>query len=682
MVGGKAARRLAASVAFPALLAAHAGSAVAADAPSVRELVEVGDIEGLSASPDGRHVAFRVKRASIERDSYDLEWRVADLEAGVSQRVAGGGAPLYSNGSVDVEPAIWSPDSRSIFYRARRGDTIEIWRAAADGSDGRAVVQSEADVEAIEAGADGGSLIFVTGPVRGEIERAERREYDDGVLIDGSIDLGQQVFRGGWVRGRQASERLTGRWFSRDELLWRSPRVRHRLDLVTLAESIAGPIEPASVAPFRPGNVAPAKTATSLQGDVATATAGESDAVRIEVRRAGGQIVLCGVPACQTGRVAAIAWRPGHDEIIFTTQDRHFRQTLNAWIVGTRRVRVIARGDGLLNGGRSTSSPCAFTQQYAICVAAAAASPPELERIDLDGGRRQTLLDPNATLRRRSLPTVEQLGWALPDGRVLTGTIMYATAGRPAPAPLFIDYYQCAGYLRGGGFGDRFPMLTMIGTGFVVACLNAVPNAEADGVGRYRDALAGVTTVIEQLARRRLVDRRRVGMGGFSFGSETTMWTAMNSDLLAAAAMTSPQFEPGMFWMSSVRGRDYAEPLRAYFGVGSPDRDIEGWRRLSPALNTERIRTPVLMQLPEQEGRASVELYSRLSNSRTPVEMYLFPDEAHMLVQPRHMRATLERHLDWFRYWLLGERDPDPAKAAQYERWDALRLRQQGSTAE
>jgi dipeptidyl aminopeptidase/acylaminoacyl peptidase len=652
------------------------------EAPTIRELVEVADIEALSVSPDGRSIAFRVKRASVERNTYQIDWYVGDVAAGTVRRVADGGAPLYSNGTIDTEPAIWSADGRFIHYRARIDDTVGVWRAAADGSGGRPVVQDDADVERIEPGSDGKSLLYVTGPSRVEIERAERQEYDDGILVDGSIDLAQQIYRGGWVRGRQASERLIGRWFSRDELLWRAPRTRHHLDLDTLREGPTEPVAAAAVVPLRPGNVLASPTATSPAGDVVVATAGERDTVRIEVRRHDGPAVICGVPACQAGRVVAITWRPRHDEILFTTQDRHYRQTLRAWTVRTGRVRQIAAGDGLLNGGRSPSLPCAFTPGYAICIAAAAASPPRLERIDLDRGQRQTLLDPNPDLRQRSEPVVEQLSWAMPDGRMATGTVMYDRTRRPTGAPFFLHYYQCPGFLRGGGIGDRFPMLAMIGAGFVVACLNGVPNAEADGVGRYRDALASVGLLVDRLARRGLIDRARIGMGGFSFGSEATMWVAMNSDLLAAAAITSPQFEPGMYWMSPVRGRDYAEPMRGYYGVGAPNEDPEGWRRLSPALNIDRIHAPLLMQLPEQEGRTTTELYSRLSNSATPVEMYLFPDEAHIAVQPRHMRAAYQRNLDWFRYWLLGEVDPDPAKAAQYERWAALRRRRGQSAAE
>lgn len=674
--------RLVGSAAFAALLAAQAGKAGAADAPTIRELVEVADIEALSASPDGRNVAFRVKRASIERNTYQLDWYVADVDAGTVRRIADGGAPLYSNGAVEAEPAIWSPDGRFLHYRARIDDGVALWRAAADGSGGRAIVQGDADMEAVEPGGDGRSLVYVTGPSRAEIERAERAEYDDGVLVDQTVDLAQAAFRGGWVRGRQASERLTGRWFSRDELLWRAPRIRHRLDLGTLREGAAERVEPGAAIPFRPGNVLPSPSATSPGGDVAVATAGEGDALRIEVRRLGGTVLTCAAAACRAGRVVAIAWRPGHDEILFTTQDRNFRQTLRAWAPASGRVRLIAAADGLLSGGRGSSLPCALTAAYAVCVAASAASPPRLERIDLDRGRRQILLDPNPELRRHPEPAVEQLDFALPDGRPLTGVVIHDPARRSAGAPLFVHYYQCSGYLRGGGVGDRFPILAMVGAGFVVACLNYVPNAEADGIGRFREALASVRLLVDRLAGRGLVDRARVGMGGFSFGSEATMWTAMNSDLVAAAAIASTQFEPGMYWLSTVRGRDYAEPLRSYYGVGAPDRDVEGWRRLSPALNVERIHVPLLMQLPEPEGRTSAQLYSRLSNSSTPVEMYVFPDEAHLLVQPRHMQATYRRNLDWFRYWLLGESDSDPARAAQYERWNALRRRRDRSVAE
>ncbi|MFX8063373.1 prolyl oligopeptidase family serine peptidase, partial [Acinetobacter baumannii] len=92
---------------------------------------------------------------------------------------------------------------------------------------------------------------------------------------------------------------------------------------------------------------------------------------------------------------------------------------------------------------------------------------------------------------------------------------------------------------------------------------------------------------------------------------------------------------------------------------------------LSPAFNADKIRTPLLMQLPELEYRPNVELLARLQQAGTQVELWAFPDEVHVKWQPRHQLAANERNLDWFRYWLQGWIDPDPAKAAQYSRWQA-----------
>jgi hypothetical protein len=45
----------------------------------------------------------------------------------------------------------------------------------------------------------------------------------------------------------------------------------------------------------------------------------------------------------------------------------------------------------------------------------------------------------------------------------------------------------------------------------------------------------------------------------------------------------------------------------------------------------------------------------------------------HVRNQPRHRLEIYDRNLDWFRFWLKDEEDPDPRKAEQYRRWNQLR---------
>jgi dipeptidyl aminopeptidase/acylaminoacyl peptidase len=656
------------------LLALLAAASATAAAPTVAELIETSDLTTLRVAPDGRQVAFRIERADIASDDYRLDWYVADLRGGNVRRVGGGGEPIFAGpGPLDREEMVWSPDSRFIHYRALIDGGIGVWRAAADGSGSRQIVSGEADVERIAATPDGEGLVYVTGPTRDAVDRAERKERDEGVLVDASIDIAQPLFRGGSVNGRPASQRLIGRWYARAGLLWREPRIETRLDLRTLQTSVERRIDPDAPAPLTV-SLDQRRTATSASGDVAMLVLTSGTTTLEAGRRGSASTLRCTAPLCSTGRIGAFLWRPGLDQILFTTRDHHFRQTLAAWDVGSNRVRRIAGGEGLLAGLRDWTEPCAVTRATAVCVAAAATSPPRLVAIDLDTGRSITLFDPNAALRARAMPLVEQLRWPLADGRTASATLLLP-ARSPRRAPLYVNYYSCPGFLRAGE-GEDYPFAPLVEAGFVVACMNMVRFQDAsNGVGRYRDALEAVRGLVERLERRGLIDPQKVGMGGFSAGSEATTWVLMNSDLLSAAGVASSQYTPSAYWFNAMRGSSIPADLRRVHDLGAPDETPERWRLISPALNVDRIRAPLLMQLPEEEARHQMEYYSRLSNTATPVELHAYPGAAHIKMAPRQRFAVGLRNVDWFRYWLQDHVDPDPSKAAQYRRWDRLRAR-------
>jgi dipeptidyl aminopeptidase/acylaminoacyl peptidase len=376
-----------------------------------------------------------------------------------------------------------------------------------------------------------------------------------------------------------------------------------------------------------------------------------------------------------------MAWRPGTGEVLLTVEDRHHRQSLHLWNPATGRARLIVASEGFLSGGHDGQLPCAVTRAVALCVAASAISPPRLERIDLETGAETILYDPNAALRAVRMPRVERLAWTTPEGDRFTGILLLPAGVGTGRLPLFINYYLCGGFLS-GGVGEELPLLPLAASGMAVACINLPPaNGVEDFLGRYPQGLRAVRTLVEALGRRGVIDPAKVGMAGLSFGSEVTMWTLFNSNLLAAAAIASSQIEPTYYWFNSVRGRSQPDVLRRFWELGAPDETPEAWRRRTAAANVASIRAPLLMQLPEQEARNVIELYARLSRSPTPTELYVFPDAAHIKVQPRQRLAAHERYLDWFRFWLQGFVDPDPAKADQYRRWIELRARRPaGST--
>ncbi len=650
-----------------------AGAQAAPSDPRLEELVEVADLSGVTASPDARQVAFRTDRASVERNSYDLTWHVADLATGNVRRIGESSEPIIADPGVLVaETPIWSPDSRWIFYRALHSGEVQIWRSAADGSGSQPVTADQGDVLSMEPDSDGRGIVYRVGPPRDEIERTELAEYHSGILVDEHVELGQNVFRGAIINGRHASQRLTGQWFARGGVLWSRTPSERRLDFATLAVTEPQSVGTASTPEPGGARAAPDLTARAANGDSAIVVWDGAES-RMTVARAArpGRTISCNIPMCRLNRIIWVAWRPSSDQLLFATADRAHVQTLHLWDLAANRVRPVAASEGLLNGGRSPSAPCAVARREAVCVAAAPASPPRLDIVDLQSGERRPLFDPNASLRSRRWPRAERLQWRSPEGRLFTGTLFMPDEST-GPAPLFVNYYRCEGFVR-GGVGDEWPFVALAASGMAAVCVNATRMiGPQDGVGQYRAAQGGVEALIELLAARGAIDRSRIGMGGLSFGSEVTMWMVMHSNLIAAASIASPQFEAANYWFNGVRGRDNHDRVRQVWGLGSPEETPDQWRLLSPALNIERIRVPLLLQLPEQESRYAVELYARLSNSATPTELYVFPDEAHIKVQPRHRLAVYRRNLDWFRFWLQGQADEDPAREGQYRRWRAL----------
>lgn len=646
-------------------LAASLGPAPASVGPDLRQLVELHDISSLAASPDGRFVAYREDVASVGANRLSESWWVAPVDgAAPPRRIADGGRALWTAAGLVVgEAPQWSTDGRFIYYRALIDGRVDVWRAAVDGSGATPVVRDDADVTAFSLEAGARQLTYEVGADRAEILAEEDRQNAAGVLIDAKIDLAQSLVDAIEINGRPAMQRFSGAWFWRAGVLGDRPIRRKRVAL-TVDGLAAGRATEGTLANEEPKSPAQA----SRDGFGAVQVKRRPSGSDVSVTRADGQVIACPASVCGSDRVVATGWRPSHDQVVLTFADSFRANRLVLWSVATNTARTIVRTGGSLQAGANNDAPCTLTRQSAICVASEALKPPRLVRIDLDSGQLKTLAAPNEGLNHERL-MVRPLSWTNAAGRTFTGQYLTLAKGQ-GRRPLFITYYNCRGYLR-GGTGDQWPLVPLAAAGLSVLCVN-VPTATVDAqdsVADYELALSGLTAIIEKLSAEGAIDAARVGMGGHSFGSEVTTWVAMKSKLLAAASISSVQLEPTYYWLNGVAGRDTHAGLRTAWKLGAPDETPARWRELSPAANVDQIKAPILMQVPEQELRASLELVARLSNSKTPSEIRAFPREPHNLTEPRHRLAAYTRNLDWFRFWLLGETDPDPSKAEQYRRW-------------
>jgi len=93
---------------------------------------------------------------------------------------------------------------------------------------------------------------------------------------------------------------------------------------------------------------------------------------------------------------------------------------------------------------------------------------------------------------------------------------------------------------------------------------------------------------------------------------------------------------------------------------------LQNWLDYSISFNLDKIHTPLLMEemgygisTPNphlfQDGLAeSWEVFSGLNLLGRPVEQYFYPNEDHTPDDPKARLASMQRNVDWYRFWLQG----------------------------
>jgi dipeptidyl aminopeptidase/acylaminoacyl peptidase len=617
-------------------------------------------------------------------------------------RVANGGAPLrdYLSGTVLPSPAVWSPDGKWIYYRALLNGRVSVWRAATNGSGARAMTSDPADVRKFALSDDGRTLKYSVGATREEVSGAEEAEYDHGIRTDDTVNIAAGLFRSSKVDGRPTTQRFLGDWYTMGPLLAKAPDRWKAVDLAAMttrnlpvSELPAPPPTPADLSPDLPAS--PVKILDGLlpqryqitrnpdDGRIAVLLPGSKDKRLTASRyvelamlpnRHASHPIYCTAQLCRHKHITDIQWRPGSDEVLFTTTDTDRAQSIYGWDVVTGAVRPIVLSHGLVSGGkRYWDTSCALSSDTLVCVAAEADHPPRLEAIDIKSGHRRGLFTPNKGLDvdiAASVPA-KLIHWKGAQGREFTGQFFEAhgtDAGHPPP--LFVTFYSCDGFLR-GGLGNEWPLATLAEDGISALCINAISGLGHGIVAHYDQGRAAVEGVVKLLAAEGRIDRTRVGMGGLSYGSEVTLWTLAHSDVVTAASVSGISVTPTYYLFNSLRDA-FRSTLRKSWHLGAPDETPKQWRKVSPVYQLDRIKAPVLFQLPEQEYRETLD-YALPLERRHQADIYVFPDETHIKFQPRHKLAVYERNVDWFRFWLQGYEDPSLEKAWQYRIWREMK---------
>ncbi|WP_374394891.1 Atxe2 family lasso peptide isopeptidase [Sphingopyxis sp.] len=627
------------------------------------DLVEIAEISGPTLSPDGTRIIFRVARPSLEKGETRLEWYVGAVDGTPPQLAADGGlARIDGAGLVSDQTPVWDPDSRGFRFLAYREGAATIWHWR-DGSGAREEVRNDADIVDFALSADGMTLRYTVGATRAEVQEAETRAYEDGVLVDASVDLNQALAGGMIDDGERIMLRFPGPWFDRKRILWDAPR-----RAVEVAATPAAGHSP-TIFEAAPTRVSQGSRVVSANGAIATVQR-EAASARLTITHQNHGTITCKAPACRSPKMLAAAWRPDHDSVLLFLDAGSAREDVWEWRVGSPTARKVTTTDGAL---RLSDRPlrCAIARDAMLCIEARPLIPPRLVRIMVETGDRSILFEPNAALARRVDAHVMPL-----ELRGGYSAIFLRPRHMKGPVPVVVQNYHCAGFLK-GGTGEELPMLPLAEHGIAVLCIDPFRGPPGSGQeGTYELARTVIASAIAELAKSNLVDPAKVGIAGFSHSSGVALWALRNGGGFAAATIGTGQISPHYFWTNAVPDRGFEAMLKDYWNIGDPDKDPGRWKIASAVDDVSAIDTPILMQLPDAEAPWTAEFHTKLKRAGKPAELVVYADELHNKYQPRHKRAVYERNLDWFRFWLTGEEDPAPGKSTQYERWRHYRAGQ------
>jgi dipeptidyl aminopeptidase/acylaminoacyl peptidase len=214
--------------------------------------------------------------------------------------------------------------------------------------------------------------------------------------------------------------------------------------------------------------------------------------------------------------------------------------------------------------------------------------------------------------------------------------------------------------------------------------VHSYPSGYPGGVAEAAFQMDVWNSAVKSLSAKGLIDPNRVGIIGFSRTGWYTEFILEHSSTPYRAATVTDNVDYGLGYYWLVHNEALNRVADAIYG-GPPYSDsLSAWLKYSPSFNADKIKTPLLMEemgsghLYEDVNAPPIwlashfELFTALNRLHRPVEMYYYPLENHQPDHPQARLASLQRNLDWFRYWLQGYERRDPQDKDQYVRWRHL----------
>lgn len=667
----------------------------------------------LSLARDGQSLAYLERRADIEKNETVSILHLFDLRSRVSREI------LRASSAEQLKPL---PGGRGWSLLIDRGDGLQLYEMDARGAikpllERDAVVtvgQTEGGVFAVRSGAprrvgilyhdwspDGRWLWYATLKPRPEqvdisideavVAQRNRRRAPVKVTVELRI---RSASGEEWlVASRPSGDRLA--FYYGGNVGWTSEGPHYQLEQ-TDTEKTAGigtfvwSFATKASRPIEQGSGFPVIGLVRGPNGGALASEGFGSALALSETRAddrkihyGPQPFYIGDPRSAGNWLAA----DGRTALLGVRTLSHPRYGLV--LLTGRRTRPLIRPGSL--------TACDFRKDLAwgVCVEEALDQAPRLVHVVPDTGRVRALASLSPIHETIAPLRATPHEWTNRRGYRSTGFIIWPRDYQKAktyPAVIITHGSDADERFASSDLQWNYPAQLFAERGYIVILQNdpsARQRAElwnaymewssgpgALGPARLRDLiwLNGVYSfedVIAELVRDGIVDPDRVGIAGYSRGSQMVNVAVTQSEIFGAASSGDGNYlEPA----------SYADPKDGYHAVfgGPPSGShLDAYRQLSPSLRADKVCGPVLQQMASPFAGA-IDFYTALRDAEVPAQISLYPgetaatDETHLFHIPSNRLRAMRENLAWFDFWLRNRRDPELEDMGVYDRWEKM----------
>jgi len=302
-------------------------------------------------------------------------------------------------------------------------------------------------------------------------------------------------------------------------------------------------------------------------------------------------------------------------------------------------------------------------------------SPPALWATD-ESGHKKKFWSPAHQIEPSAIGEASIYKWKDDTGYEWIGGLIKPVGYRSGVRyPIVIQthgFHSPGEFITDGAYTTAFAARELASAGFVVLELrdrhdHTLSPAEA------ADMVRGFESAIDQLSQAGLIDSQRVGIIGFSRTCYYVESAIIHAPSRYAAASISDGIDES--YLQSIMfdvNRSNSEGSQIYgappFGEG-----LANWVSAAPGFHLDKVHTPLMISaIAPMSVLEEWEIYSSLHQQGKPVSFFYMPHDQHILQNPLVRLASQQANVDWFRFWLQGYEDPDPAKREQYVRWEGL----------